>query len=348
MKFDIFYQLPASSTQKTVDRYRELIAEAVEADRLGFSTVWLAEVHFARRFSTMPTPMLLLAAIAAKTQRLRLGLAVNLLPLHHPLQIAEETATLDVISAGRAEFGAGRGAFPLNYRGYGVGIESSRELFEEGLELIKGAWTGERLTFHGKHFNLDGIEVIPKPVQQPHPPIRLAANSPDTFKFAGQHGYPIFAGGPVNPIPVLGERLELYKRALADAGRVAPPDWLAGLAMVFVGRDKASVRAAVEPSLRNYFRSVAEIAEPQTLVPQFQAEFEKARNRLLTMQFETVDATMGVYGDPEYCADRIRQLSQQFGFDRLVCWFETGGLIGHQNVLAAMRQFAEKVMPRLG
>lgn len=347
MKFDIFYQLPASSTQNTAERYRELIAEAVEADRLGFNAVWLAEVHFAPRFSTMPAPMLLLAAIAAKTQRLRMGLAVNLLPLHHPLQIAEETATLDVISGGRAEFGAGRGAFPLNYRGYGVKIESSRELFEEGLELIKSAWTEERVTFHGKHFQAEGIEVVPKPVQRPNPPIRLAANSPDTFRFAGHHGYPIFAGGPVNPIPVLGERLELYKRALAEAGRIAPPDWLAGLAMVFAGSDKASVRAAVEPSLRNYFRSVAEIAEPQTLVPQFHEEFEKARNRLLTMQYETVDATMGVYGDPQYCADRIAELSSQFGFDRLVCWFETGGLIGHQNVLASMRLFAEKVMPKL-
>ncbi len=347
MKFDIFYQLPASSTQKTADRYRELIAEAIEADRLGFNTIWLAEVHFAPHFSTMPTPMLLLSAIAAKTERLRLGLAVNLLPLHHPLQIAEETATLDVISGGRAEFGAGRGAFPLNYRGYGVPLESSRELFEEGLELIKGAWTEERLTFAGKHYKVNGLEVIPKPIQRPHPPIRLAANSPDTFTLAGRHGYPIFAGGPVNPIPILGERLALYKQALAEAGRVAPPDWLAGLAMVHVGRDKAAVRAAVEPSLRNYFRSVAEIAEPQLQIPQFREEFDKARDRLLNMQFETVDTTMAVYGDPQYCADRIRELSAQFGFDRLVCWFETGGLIGHQNVLATMRLFAEKVIPKL-
>ena len=120
MKFDIFYQLPEAANQVTTDRYRELIAEAAEADRLGFNTVWLAEVHFAPRFSVMPTPLLLLAAIAERTANIRLGMAVNLMPLHHPIRLAEEIATLDVLSGGRVEFGAGRGAFPLNYRGYGV------------------------------------------------------------------------------------------------------------------------------------------------------------------------------------------------------------------------------------
>src|SRR5882757_1648783 len=171
MKFDIFYQLPEAAIQNTSQRYRELIAESAEADRLGFDTVWLAEVHFAPRFSAMPTPLILLAAIAERTARIRLGMAVNLMPLHHPLRLAEEIATLDVLSGGRVEFGAGRGAFPLNYRGYDVDMSHSRKLFEDGLASIKAAWTQDRV---------DGIEVVPKPIQRPHPPIRLAANSADT------------------------------------------------------------------------------------------------------------------------------------------------------------------------
>ena len=148
MKFDIFYQLPAARTQRVQDRYRELIDESIEADRLGFDTVWLAEVHFAPRFSTMPTPLLLLAAIGERTTRLRLGTAVNLMPLHHPLRLAEEIATLDVLSGGRVEFGGGRGAFLLNYRGYGVDMVASRALFAENLEFVKRAWTEDRLTIH--------------------------------------------------------------------------------------------------------------------------------------------------------------------------------------------------------
>ena len=356
MKFDIFYQLPEAAAQNTATRYRELIAEAAEADRLGFDTVWLAEVHFAPRFSVMPTPLMLLAAIAERTARIRLGMAVNLMPLHHPIRLAEEVATLDVLSGGRVEFGAGRGAFPLNYRGYGVEMASSRELFEDGLNTIKAAWTQKRVSLNGKNFGVpgdrasdladhaNGVEVVPKPLQIPHPPIRLAANSADTFTFAGRNAYPIFAGGPVNPIPVLAERLQIYERALKAAGHERPDDWLAAALMVFVGRDRAQVRATIEPSLRNYFDAVSEIIEPESLAMAHQAEFQKVRERLRGIDYGTVDSIMGIFGEPEYCIDRISQLKEQFQFSRLVCWFEIGGLSGHQNVLDSMRQFAERVM----
>ena len=347
MKFDIFYQLPEAANQITTERYRDLIAEAAEADRLGFNTVWLAEVHFAPRFSVMPTPLMLLAAIAERTTNIRLGMAVNLMPLHHPIRLAEEVATLDVLSGGRVEFGAGRGAFPLNYRGYGVEMANSRALFEEGLEIIKAAWTQKRVTLQvDAAAHPDGVEVVPKPIQRPHPPIRLAANSADTFTFAGANRYPIFAGGPVNPIPVLAERLKIYENALSSAGHERPDDWLAAALMAFVGRDRAQVRATIEPSLRNYFDAVSEIIEPESLAAGHQAEFQKVRDRLRTIDYATVDSIMGIFGDPEYCIDRVAQLREQFGFTRLVCWFEIGGISGHQNVLTAMRLFAERVMPK--
>ncbi len=346
MKFDIFYQLPCHDSQNAATRYRELIEEIVEADRLGFRTAWLAEVHFAPHFSLMPAPMMLLAAAAERTSKIRLGLAVNLVPLHHPMRLAEESAMLDVISGGRLEFGAGRGAFPLNYRGYGVEMEASRDMFAEGLDFVVQAWTQNRLNYRGRFFSAENIELTPRPLQKPHPPIRLAANSPDTFTFAGQHGYPIFAGGPVNPIPVLGERLEIYKHAAAEAGRATPEDWLAAALMVFVGRDRAAVRSIIEPSLRNYFKSVTEIIEPQSLGVEHVAEFTKVRERLSNIEYETVDSIMGIFGDPAYCIDRIAELRERFGFTRLVNWFEIGGLSGHRNVIDSMRMFAEHVMPR--
>jgi len=346
VKFDLFYQLPQADSQNTARRYRDLIEEAIEADRLGFDTVWLAEVHFAQRFSTMPAPLMVHAAIAERTTKLRLGTAVNLMPLHHPLRLAEETAMLDILSGGRAEFGAGRGAFALNYRGYGVPMAESRAMFEEGLELVRAAWTQDSLTFRGRHYSFEGIKVIPRPLQRPHPPIRLAANSPDTFAYAGRNAYPIFAGGPVNPFPVLGERLAIYERALADSGRTRPDDWFAGLLLTFAGRDRASVRTMVEPSLRNYFNSAGEIIEPDSLVPDAQTLFQQMRERLRTIQYEQVDSIMGAYGEPEYIADRIAELKERFRFTRLVCWFETGGIAGHENILSSMRLFAERVMPK--
>src|ERR1700724_3023574 len=162
MKFDIFYQLPAAHTQKVQDRYRELIDESIEADRLGFETVWLAEVHFAPRFSTMPTPLLLLAAIAERTTRLRLGTAVNLMPLHHPLRLAEEIATLDVLSGGRVNFGISRGANSRYMGGFGFEGDPT-QVFREHLATILGYWRGEPLQIDG-----NDCVVAPSPVQKPH------------------------------------------------------------------------------------------------------------------------------------------------------------------------------------
>lgn len=343
MKFDIFYQLPAAPWQSASQRYRELIDESVEADRLGYDTVWLAEIHFMPRFCVMPVPMMLLAAIAERTTKIRLGQAVNLLPLHQPARLAEEAAALDVISNGRLAFGAGRGGFPINYHGFGADIHQSREVFAEVLEFLKAAWTQEKMTFHGQFFNVEDVEVAPKPIQQPYPRIRIAANTPDTFNFAGAQGYRIFAGGPVNPINVLGERLAIYKNALAAANVPLPDDWFASLMLVFTGHDRASVRAAIEPSLRNYFSTLSHIIRPETFGSSTE-EFEKVAVRLREMKYETVDSLMGIFGEPAYCIDRIAELKERFGFTRLVCWFEIGGLSGHQNVLGAMRLFADRVM----
>ncbi|MGA2411181.1 MAG: LLM class flavin-dependent oxidoreductase [Candidatus Binataceae bacterium] len=344
MQFDIFYQLPVASHQNTPQRYRELIEEAVEADRLGFGAVWLAEIHFMPKFCVLPVPMMLLAAIAERTNHIQLGQAVNLLPLHHPIRLAEEAATLDVISNGRLAFGAGRGGFPINYHGFGVDIRESRTMMFETIEFLKRAWTEDKLSYHSDRYNFDDVEIIPKPVQKPYPVIRVAANTPDTFSFAGAHGYPIFAGGPVNPINVIGERLKLYHQARTDAGASLPGDWFASLMMVFAGHDRASVRAQIEPSLRNYFHTVADIIRPETMATSG-AEFDKVRTRMREMSYDTIDSLMGIFGDPSYCIDRITELRERFNFTRLVCWIEAGGLNGHENVLASMRLLAERVMP---
>jgi alkanesulfonate monooxygenase SsuD/methylene tetrahydromethanopterin reductase-like flavin-dependent oxidoreductase (luciferase family) len=344
VKFDLFYQLPAADSQNPSLRYRELVEEAAEADRLGFDTLWLAEVHFTPRFSLMPAPLLQLAAIAERTARLRLGIAVNLLPLHHPVRLAEEIATLDVLSGGRVNFGAGRGAFPSNYQGYGVDMATSRERFHEMLALLERAWTEDRLDFRGRFYEFAGVEVIPKPIQRPYPPVRLAANSPDTFSFAGANGYPIFAGGPVNPINVLPERLAVYHGAREAAGKPLPEDWLAAMFITFTGKDQAAVRATIGPSLENYFHTITETIRPESIAQP--GEFERVVQRMRAIKYETVDSLMGVFGEPQRCVDRIAALKEQFGFTRMVCWFEIGGLSGHRNLLDAMRLFAERVMPR--
>ena len=149
MKFGLFYQLPCAPDQSVVDRYRETIEQITLADELGFDTAWLAELHFFHPFSIMPAPLQVAVAAAQRTRRIRFGTGVVLLPLHHPLRVAEEAAVADILTGGRLELGVGRGTIAVHFRGYKVPREESRERFEESLAIIRKAWTSERISYAG-------------------------------------------------------------------------------------------------------------------------------------------------------------------------------------------------------
>src|SRR5262245_8836884 len=199
MKFGLFYQLPCALTQEAMTRYHETIEQIVYAETLGFDTAWLAELHFNASFSIMPAPLLLAAAVAQRTTRIRLGTAVVLLPLHHPLRVAEEAAVVDLLSQGRLELGVGRGMIAIHFQGFQVPLDESRERFEEALTIVKRAWTQETCQFEGRYFHVPETAVVPKPLQKPYPPLRIAANSPETAIFAGEQGYPVFIASPLHP-----------------------------------------------------------------------------------------------------------------------------------------------------
>jgi alkanesulfonate monooxygenase SsuD/methylene tetrahydromethanopterin reductase-like flavin-dependent oxidoreductase (luciferase family) len=141
MRFGFFDQLPCASGFSERQRYRDIMAQIELGDEVGFDTVWLGELHFSRAFSILADPLMVLAAAAQRTRRIRLGTAVTLLPLHNPVKIAEEAAIADILSDGRLELGCGRGTAPLHYEGYSIPQEESRERFEEALDFILKAWT---------------------------------------------------------------------------------------------------------------------------------------------------------------------------------------------------------------
>jgi alkanesulfonate monooxygenase SsuD/methylene tetrahydromethanopterin reductase-like flavin-dependent oxidoreductase (luciferase family) len=216
MRFGFFDQLPCASGYTERQRYRDIIAQIELGDVIGFDTAWLGELHFSRAFSILADPLMVLAAAAQRTTRIRLGTAVTLLPLHNPVKVAEQAAIADILSDGRLELGVGRGTAPLHYSGYDVPQEESRERFDEALEFILRAWTNEQFSFEGRHFRARELAIVPRPLQSPHPPIRIAANSPDTFPMAGRRGFPIFATPLINPPDKLREGLALYRDTLGS------------------------------------------------------------------------------------------------------------------------------------
>ena len=348
MKFGLHYQLPCASPQSSVQRYRDTLAQATYAEALGFESVWPVEQHFNADLSILPAPLLLLAALAERTRTLRLGIAIVLLPLSHPLRVAEEIATLDVLSNGRVEFGIGRGSIPSHFTGFGVPQAESRERFLEGLEVITQAWTRERFSFQGRFFNVDNLSVVPKPVQQPHPPIRVASNSVDTFELIGQLGYPIFAASQVNPFFKLKEYIPLYRQARQAAGH---PDRggeeVTLLTPLYVGNSPAQVRQDLEPSIGHFLQTVAALYTSHNWGQETGTRrIQEVLERIRRMTYEQVCEVMAIFDTPEACVERLKRLQQEFNMGRVICWFNPGGMVPHDRVMRSMELFAARVMPQ--
>src|SRR5262245_34889275 len=183
MRFSV--QLLASRREHQADTevYANTLDECRLVERLGFDTIWLAEHHFST-YGILPSLPVLAAAVARETRRIRIGTAVVIAPFAHPLRIAEEWAMVDILSDGRLEFGLGRGYQPKEFVGLDISMEHTRERFDECMEVIRRAWTEERVTFDGQFYKVPGVAVFPKPLQQPHPPLWTAAVSPDTYRLA--------------------------------------------------------------------------------------------------------------------------------------------------------------------
>jgi alkanesulfonate monooxygenase SsuD/methylene tetrahydromethanopterin reductase-like flavin-dependent oxidoreductase (luciferase family) len=339
MRFGFFDQLPCAEGFTERQRYADIMAQIELGDRVGFDTVWLGELHFSRSFSILSDPLMVLAAAAQRTRRIRLGTAVTLLPMHNPIKIAEEASICDILSDGRLEFGVGRGTAPVHYAGYDIPMEESRERFDEALDYILAAWGGERFSHSGKYFHAENVSLVPRPIQTPHPTVRIAANSPDTFPFAAKRGFPIFATPLINPPDKLLEGLAVYRSTLpkGDTALAFP---------VHVANSREQARAEVEQGLLRFLREAGERLRPLGAgdIKSFEA-FQAVLARIDKVTYDDMDHDMGVFGPPDYCIERIKALHGQHGFDEFIGYFNQGGIMAPTLVRETMTRFAEEVMP---
>ena len=310
----------------------EVYARALERieimDRGGFDAVWLAEHHFTT-FSVCPSVHMLGTLAAARTQRLRIGTAVSLAALYHPLRLAEEVALLDMLSGGRVNWGAGRGFAPSEFNAFGVPPAESAERFREAVEIVLAAWTQERLSYRGAHFQFENIEVLPKPLQRPHPPVWMAATSEPAIDWAAGRGFSILMD-PHATIAELGAKRRHYAERLAqagfsDAGRDIPMARLIALAPTAAEAETVALRGA------------------QWLVdayagPQHQKTVLTARNYggKEPAQYYVDDVIL--HGTPASMIEQIARLKEEIGLNYLMC---------APLSRASFRLLADDVLPRL-
>jgi alkanesulfonate monooxygenase SsuD/methylene tetrahydromethanopterin reductase-like flavin-dependent oxidoreductase (luciferase family) len=347
MEFGIFHEFQCAEGQTEEGAFRESFEQIDAAERWGLDAVWLAEIHFSPQRSVLSAPLTIASAIAARTQRLKIGIAVQVLPLCHPLRLAEEAATVDQISRGRLIFGVGRSGFPRTYEAYGVPYAESRDRFAEALEVMKRAWTQDTFTFEGKYNSFYNVQLVPKPYQKPHPPIRIAANSPDTYPAMGDLGYPIFVAVRLGTLSELAPHIRVYREAYKAAGHPGQGRVFLRLP-VYVGDTPELAISEPERSIMHFYRYLGERLEDSATRSGARAIEERAERgqRLQTITYEEARRDKIVVGTPEMVVDRLTQLREELGFDGILAELNCGSLIPHSRVMNSLRLLCDKVMPR--
>jgi len=217
-EFGMFHEFQRTAGVTDEEAFATSFDEIDAAERWGLDAMWLAEIHVNPDRSVCSAPLTLASAIAARTKRMKIGTGVQVLPLCHPLRLAEEVATVDQISHGRLIFGVGRSGFPRTYEAYGVPYGESRERFAETLEILKRAWTEPSFSYHGKYYSFDNVRLAPKPYQKPWPDIRIAANSRDTFPSIAKLGHGVLVAVRQGTLEELEPNISAYRKAWKEAG----------------------------------------------------------------------------------------------------------------------------------
>lgn len=322
MKFGVLQFFSWPDRRISIPTVYERALQRIEImDRGGYDAVWITEHHF-NDYSVCPSIPVMGAYAAARTKKLHIATGVTLAAFYHPLRLAEEVALLDILSGGRVYWGAGRGFDPKEFRTFGMTPEESYPRFRESVEIVLSAWRNRRLSYHGKYFSFENIELLPKPLQQPHPPMWVAAYSPSAVEWAAEQGYSIMLD-PHSPTSVIGEKMETWRRLMVQhghrvEGRVIPTVRLVAIAQTEAEATEIA-REGSKFMLRTYVNPQGERGDSATLLQKY------------------VDQ-MVIHGTAESVVDQIRRLNQEIHLDYMIT-----APLSHETFLS----FTDHVVPEL-
>ena len=340
------------------EAFSEAFEQAGAAEDLGLDGVWLAERHFASPDgpldgvgglpSIISAPLVMAAAIAARTSRIRVGIAVNVLPLCHPIRMAEEAATVDQISGGRLDFGVGRSGFARAYEGYGISYAESRDRLMECLEVVLRAWTADSFSYKGEFYRFDDVCVLPKPHQKPHPPVRVAAATKSTFPTLGRLGYPVFVGLRAMDLPSVVDQVTEYRKAWAEAGHPGEGDVVLRMPVYVADTPEAARSEPQESTMLSYRRLARSFSRaagaPGSVPGDKRAE---AGRQLDSISYDALLEGRLTYGTPDEVTERIDRVRAQLGLSGVIVEMNVGGIVPRERILNSLRLFAERVVPQL-
>jgi alkanesulfonate monooxygenase SsuD/methylene tetrahydromethanopterin reductase-like flavin-dependent oxidoreductase (luciferase family) len=321
----------------------DILAEVLHADRLGFHSAWIGEHHF-NALGVLSCPDLVLSYAAAQTQRIRLAPAVTVLPLHHPIRVAEQWASLDVLSGGRVDFAAGRGYDRREYQPFGADFEDNQAIFNEGMEIVRRLWDADGpISHHGRYYSFDNLEITPKPVQQSLPAY-VGSFSKPSIELAARLGCGVIVAPFAAAISFGGLRevATLYREACASAG--TKPGRLMCSYFTHFADDPAQELVARERQVRYYRECVIPSfpSDPATAPPSYRY-FVGMVERLRQVRPEDLTENSVLIGRPERITEILKKV-EAAGFDEVILYLNVG-LKPHRQVLDEMSRFAEEVRP---
>ncbi|MBF6567638.1 MAG: LLM class flavin-dependent oxidoreductase [Candidatus Binataceae bacterium] len=349
MKVSLFY-LPTYLKEvhgHPANLYRDIFEEIDFAEQAGFHAVWFAEHHFFPYGGAIPSAIQLATAAAARTKRMRIASGVVQLPINHPIRVAEQVAVLDSISGGRAIFGIGRGFERAEYDAFNIPMDESRARFNEAHDLIIKAWKGEPFSFDGRFFKVRDLTVIPHPLQQPHPPIYLAAIiSEESFLWAGRLGYNLMYVPIVSTNEEMRGRFELFRGARAAAGRDPATAEIMVELHFYMGENARQAKEFPRPYVEQFHRTAAAANRVDADPAQYKgyggiaAKFEE-----LAANYDHVYPERAIFGDEDQVLARFAELAES-GITEVALKVNFGGM-PQRDIMRSLERFADRVLPKI-
>jgi len=348
MRFGIYAEMQAAPEKSHAELTWEILRQIEHADQVGFDVYSVIDHHFFPKFSISANPLAMFTAAAQRTSRIRFRTALHTIPLENPMRLAGMIGEADILTNGRLECGLGRGHAWL-YGPSCVPLEESRPRYEESIEILIRAWTQDKFSFAGKHYNVQDVSVVPKPLQKPHPPLFTGGTSDETYRMAGERGWGIFVP-PLLPYKVLEGPLKIYKQACFSHGH-APN--IVYIRPVYLDDDVSVIRREVEMALHNFLafnaspieslRSEAKKAELRAKGYAFYASGALESLTKLTYD-EIVGQGIAFIGTPKQVIGQIRDLQAVEDIAELAIVSNFGGL-DHWKSIKTQALFAQRVMP---
>lgn len=365
MKFGLLFELempkPWSPTKER-EIFHQALQQIVLAEEMGFEYVWFVEHHFLTEFAHSAAPEVFLGALSQRTTTMRLGHGVVLLPVNHPIRVAESVATLDIMSNGRAEFGTGRSGTPYQLAPFGVDLKDSRAMWDEALHIIPRIWTEEVFSYKGTFYDIPPREVIPRPVQDPHPPIWVAASQVETFQMAGERGIGTLCFTLGDPAQ-LGVRVDAYRDGISKAKPVGKfvNNQIGGFTVAYCDEsNKKGREIALEAGLwylgtaRSRYDNEWAGVDIDSMPEDYKYHNPHASKRNVGYGIEAQTSTdinpenmldNGTFcgGDPDACIKTAERYEEQ-GIDQFLPLFQAGH-IPHEKIMNSIRLFGKHVIP---